>query len=873
MSDAAQPATEVPAWKRPWLGGDGARGLGALMVFMAHIAFAEGTYAGLGWTDLPGRDANAIFGGPVGLHAVFSPARLVNLFFAFSAYLLARPFIAAALGRGHRPGTRNFFIRRALRLMPGYWVLCGLVVLWLVVLKGGSFDVTQSIKTFLVLDGGLTHASSGTFSWMAPLAVTWTVRVEALGYLLLPLLGWIWLQCGRRWGMRGLVWSLVVITVLTFFLRFHNLAAFPYPLLDGPAVMQWLFVPGLAVALIEAHDPWQRWWARRRRLPTLWLAIVGFLLLIGSEPASQAIIQEVATQDGPLPADPQAAFAVIVDATRAGTWLTVPMQVLGAGLLLLCLLAVEWQGGRPPWRLDGPVMRWVGLRSYSFYLVHFPVLGLLLPHVAAGEKGLLGYAALGAASLVVSLTAAAVLYRFVEQPGIALAQRLTGRKPGPLGGAPSPGATASGSPDAAGGPASVTAASAPEEAPVDEARELRRRMRVFEAGDAVRGWGLLLVITWHLAGFAVALRFGTPVPDFAHYGRSVGAGIEAFQASVWLFFGLSAYLLARPFAAAAFGLGRRPPMKRYVAHRVGRVGPALWAVITICLLLYGTAGASFGEVTAMYGFAQVWAPAAVNAPVGHAWSIDVEVAYYLVLPIAGLGCAWLMRRWPGRVGGGLAIAVIVAIGALGLTFAATWLPSETPPMHSPIGAIVAFIPGVAVAIAEVRWGILLSRWPAARGVGAVLAIAGVVVFYKMSSWTTIGSTEAIAYNAVAAGLIVAGLVLWQLTGSATWAPLRWSVPRWLGERSYSIFMGHGIIAYELRDVGTDAGSLWGHFLLYEAIALPLSIAFGAILFQLFELPAMRWSRGERPLWGGGHEVTGFEADARPRTATASAPGD
>ena len=483
-----------------------------------------------------------------------------------------------------------------------------------------------------------------------------------------------------------------------------------------------------------------------------------------------------------------------------------------------------------------------------------------------GEKGLLGYAGLGAASLVVSLTAAALLYRFVEQPGIALAQRLTGRKPGPIG---APAAAPPGAIDGAGRPAPEHGEGEPAR-DEDPARAIRRRMRVLESGDALRAWGLLAVITWHIAGFAVALRHGTALPDFSHYGSTLGALLESFQAGVWLFFALSAYLLARPFAAAVLGRAPRPGLRRYAIHRIGRVAPVLWAVVTLCLLLYGTSGASVGQIAAMYGFAQVWDPAAVNAPVGHAWSIDVEVAYYLALPLLGLACLALVRRWPGRIGGGLAAALVLGTCAAGLALSSTWLPAETPPMHSPIGALVAFLPGVAVAVAEVGWGPRIAAWARTPTVAALAAIAGLVVFYKLSSWTQLGSTEAIVYNAVAAGLVVTGLVLWQLAGRTTWAPLRWRPVAWLGERSYSIFMGHGIVAFELRDVGTDADGLWTHFLVYEAVAVPVAVALGVVIFHLVERPLMRLSRGERPLFGGGHELPGFEPGAPPRSAASAA---
>ncbi|MBL6854594.1 MAG: acyltransferase [Alphaproteobacteria bacterium] len=75
-------------------------------------------------------------------------------------------------------------------------------------------------------------------------------------------------------------------------------------------------------------------------------------------------------------------------------------------------------------------LRWLGKVSYSIYLVHIPILYAvfyfalpLLPNIGRG-----GYLALTLASTIgATIAAAAVTYRFIEKPGMALGKRLTGR--------------------------------------------------------------------------------------------------------------------------------------------------------------------------------------------------------------------------------------------------------------------------------------------------------------------------------------------------------------------------------------------------------------------------------------------------------------
>lgn len=72
-----------------------------------------------------------------------------------------------------------------------------------------------------------------------------------------------------------------------------------------------------------------------------------------------------------------------------------------------------------------PGVAWLAAISFSLYLVHKPMYGVVQSHW--GEllegRGLVAYAAYGAASLL----AAALLYCVVERPGLRLRTRLLSR--------------------------------------------------------------------------------------------------------------------------------------------------------------------------------------------------------------------------------------------------------------------------------------------------------------------------------------------------------------------------------------------------------------------------------------------------------------
>src|SRR3954454_4417818 len=116
---APQPVPDRAALPAPKAGGarldalDGLRGLAALGVLVLHV-----------WMFSYGDNGKP----PKGLlDLALGELRLgVQLFFVLSGFLLFRPFVAAALdGAGRVPSLTRYAIRRAARILPGYWLALG----------------------------------------------------------------------------------------------------------------------------------------------------------------------------------------------------------------------------------------------------------------------------------------------------------------------------------------------------------------------------------------------------------------------------------------------------------------------------------------------------------------------------------------------------------------------------------------------------------------------------------------------------------------------------------------------------------------------------------------------------------------------------
>ena len=143
-----------------------------------------------------------------------------------------------------------------------------------------------------------------------------------------------------------------------------------------------------------------------------------------------------------------------------------------------------------------------------------------------------------------------------------------------------------------------------------------------------------------------------------------------------------------------------------------RIFPAYWAVLTVAAIVPGMAGIFSGNWWVYYGLLQNYPiyeatgtcavdPFRCGIPI--AWTLSIEVFFYLTLPLFVLAMAWLGERWRG---GWLrlelaAVAVISAIsiliqGSVPDNDVHTWL------FFSPLGRGWWFGLGLALAAISVQ---------------------------------------------------------------------------------------------------------------------------------------------------------------------------
>jgi peptidoglycan/LPS O-acetylase OafA/YrhL len=384
---------------------------------------------------------------------------------------------------------------------------------------------------------------------------------------------------------------------------------------------------------------------------------------------------------------------------------------------------------------------------------------------------------------------------------------------------------------------------------------------------AVAAGSIVLVHTWSTSmPHGVVLGSGSRVADT----------LSALSAGVTLFFTLSGFLLYRQFAAPIARGVSRLPISAYLHNRLLRIAPAYWVILFVTAVAVGVVSVRHPSGALGVGrlldplaaaqtalLVQQYHPGTVMIGIGPAWSLAVEVVFYLALPLLALGAAQLARRARDRRGRVLALLgpplLLLAIGLSGKAAAAYLLPGSPldgydANWHSVIersfwAQADLFSFGMIVAVLHIEASDGRLRLPANwRPVAVGLAL----LVFLPCMWTMHrGEQSFLPQNtgeALAIALAFAAIVLP--------APSRTRPPRVLrvlecrafvavGLASYSLFLWHYPIIWWLRDRGLTLGGGWGDLLVNVAIVAVLVGALSALTYRYVELPALRRKRSTR----------------------------
>src|SRR5579885_1797110 len=160
---------------------DGVRAIACLIVIAYHISLmARDTRL---WT---------VNGHPITTAVVLSGGAGVTLFFVLSGFLLFLPYAKALLFEQPWQGARLFYLRRVLRIIPGYYFSLVLLVMF----SQSQYLQPQRWGQLLLFPLFLMDSSQKTFQQLN--GPYWTLAIEWQYYLLLPLIA-LGIRCVARW--------------------------------------------------------------------------------------------------------------------------------------------------------------------------------------------------------------------------------------------------------------------------------------------------------------------------------------------------------------------------------------------------------------------------------------------------------------------------------------------------------------------------------------------------------------------------------------------------------------------------------------------------------------------------------------------------
>jgi peptidoglycan/LPS O-acetylase OafA/YrhL len=390
----------------------------------------------------------------------------------------------------------------------------------------------------------------------------------------------------------------------------------------------------------------------------------------------------------------------------------------------------------------------------------------------------------------------------------------------------------------------------------------------FPLFDGLRGLAVLAILAFHCAEYSGRIGFGP-------LGRSAEvAGGEA----VIVFFVISGFLLYRPFACARVDGAQRPSTGLYARRRALRILPAYWIALTMLAIFPGIAGVFTGDWWRYYGYLQLYSQHARNGGIQVAWTLCVEVTYYIVLPIWVLA----MRRLPraGTVGGfvGSELAalglVVLGGGAVQIAVSRGHLPYALGVSLVGQGAWIAL--GMALAVLSVAGqrqpGLIdpahrLADHSELCWIAGALAVVGLALLIPRHGLFGLIATveEPQSIPRTVAKLLLEGVLAIAFVLPAVFGDQRRGLPRrvlaWrpvvgLGVISYSFYLYHlpivGLLAVKHSTAFSATGlNLMAHIhtartLVLYVLALAITAVVATISYRVVELPFLRRKERDKP---------------------------
>jgi len=373
-------------------------------------------------------------------------------------------------------------------------------------------------------------------------------------------------------------------------------------------------------------------------------------------------------------------------------------------------------------------------------------------------------------------------------------------------------------------------------------------------------------------GFRALAALGVLVNHVSFFsGKSARSGtfglfLSRLDIGVAIFFLTSGFLLYRPFVARIFAGEHLPALGPFLKRRALRIFPAYWVCLTVVIFVLGFQHVDFKGFVLHYGLLQIYShDHIIGGPVQQAWTLAVELSFYLFLPLYAWFTARLTRhpRHALRVqllaAGTLYAVSVVYRGLLYLNHVEdtgryrSWLPGYFD--YFALGIALAVVSAWIVQSGHREWSFTSSRafpwvcWTAALAMFVVVSTS--IGLPRGPTETTGGDLTAgkefglqFFYGTSALLLLLPGIFGPQTRGAIR-RFLTFRVVAWLGLISYGIYLWHEAML-DAYARWTDTQPFKGNFSSMLSVTLGLSLVVAAISYYVIERPALRLK--DRRLW-------------------------
>lgn len=368
--------------------------------------------------------------------------------------------------------------------------------------------------------------------------------------------------------------------------------------------------------------------------------------------------------------------------------------------------------------------------------------------------------------------------------------------------------------------------------------------------DSLRAIAALAVFAAHVALYLLAAGY-----DFAPF-------LQRIDVPVAIFMLLSSFLLYRPYVRSRWERRGLPSTWVFAVRRFFRVIPVYYVILVATAIFFSMDYVFTGSgVITYFGFLQVYDGSTITNGIGQAWTLDIEIAFYVFLPIWAL----VIRRIPWRTERGFlatelgALAVIAVFGLIWKTVAFSisdaspglGVPKLSPGLYTLPAYLDVFAVGCALAVLSVVLEAREVQPPLVRVIRArpwaPWILAG--LFYWLTGvFGGAGNTDsAIGYtfhqtaNAAVALLLFLPAVFAPADRGRFTRVLTSRVVVWFALISYSLYLWHlpvltALARRDLLDIRLSQEPV-----LFAVTGFALTVALSACTYYLVGRPAIRFS--------------------------------